>query len=357
MTDPILILDLFIRGAAAGVMAALALAIGRSAVSLRARVVTGAMALSTIAWLITESHLLAPAFGETRLLVALSYPVGGLAWLFILTVFEDRPVRPVMLAPTAFLIATGLVMNGSRPPLSDWGWVAFNGFSGLLAVHAGYIVVRGWRDDLLEGRRRLRALLMGVITLFVMLQVVAGFFFRADHASPWRLLTIGQIGGGLQLALLNLAGAMLFLQARPSIFGGSRRAEALPDARAEAADRLLLGKLETFMADGGWRREGLTIGAVAQALETPEHQLRRLINRRLGHRNFADFVNGHRIEAARRRLSDPAEARTTVAAIAFDLGYGSLGPFNRAFRTATGETPTEWRRRALQASPNLQEAV
>jgi AraC-like DNA-binding protein len=357
MTDPVLILDLFIRGAAAGVMAALALSVGRSRVSLQARMVTAAMALSTIAWLVTESRPLSGALGDTRLLVALSYPVGGLFWLFILTVFEDQPVRPVMLAPTAFLMVTGLVTNGSPPPLSDWCWVAFNGFSGLLALHAGYIIIRGWRDDLLEGRRRLRALLLGLVALFVMLQVVVGFLFRADHASPWRFLTIGLIGGSVQLALLNLAGAMLFLQARPSIFGGSRRAEALPDARAEAADRLLLGKLEAFMADGGWRREGLTIGAVAQALETPEHQLRRLINRRLGHRNFADFVNGHRIEAAKLRLSDPAAARTTVAAIAFDLGYGSLGPFNRAFRAATGSTPTEWRRHALQTSPDLQEAV
>ena len=39
------------------------------------------------------------------------------------------------------------------------------------------------------------------------------------------------------------------------------------------------------------------------------------------------------------------------------FGYGSLGPFNRAFRAATGATPTEWRRQALQASPELQEAV
>ena len=137
-----------------------------------------------------------------------------------------------------------------------------------------------------------------------------------------------------------------------------RRAETGPDARAEAAERTLLAKLEAFMAEGGWKTEGLTIGAVARTLETPEHQLRRLINRRLGHRNFADFVNGHRIEAAKRRLADPGDARTTVAAIAFDLGYGSLGPFNRAFRAATGATPTEWRKQAFSdASPILEEAL
>jgi len=81
----------------------------------------------------------------------------------------------------------------------------------------------------------------------------------------------------------------------------------------------------------------------------------RLTNQRLGHRNFADFVNSHRIEAAKARLADPAHAAETVAQIAFDLGYGSLGPFNRAFRAATGATPTAWRRRALGGSPDLEE--
>jgi AraC-like DNA-binding protein len=357
VNEPLLILDLFVRGAAAGAMVVLALAIGRSAVSRQARLSTALMGISTIAWLISECHPLAHALGDLAILVALSYPVGGLFWLFLLTVFEDRPLRPAMLSPALLLLSLGLVMGATKPPVSDWCWIAFNGFSGLLAVHAGYIVVRGWRDDLVEGRRRLRAILMGLVALFVMLQVVAGFLWRFDHDSPWRVFSIGQIGGGVQLALLILAGAMLFLQARPSIFGGARRAEVLPDARAEALDRTLLAKLEAFMDDGGWRTEGLTIGAVAEALEAPEHRLRRLINQKLGHRNFADFVNGHRIEAAKRRLADPGEARTTVAAVAFDLGYGSLGPFNRAFRAATGSTPTEWRRQALSASPILEEAV
>ena len=111
-------------------------------------------------------------------------------------------------------------------------------------------------------------------------------------------------------------------------------------------------------AADGWRQEGLTIGEVARRLDAPEHRVRRLINQRLGHRNFADYVNSFRISAAKARLADPGDARTTVAAIAFDLGYGSLGPFNRAFREATGVTPTAWRRQALsETSLKLREAV
>src|SRR5262249_54345619 len=96
-----------------------------------------------------------------------------------------------------------------------------------------------------------------------------------------------------------------------------------------------------------WRREGLTIGALADELATPEHRLRRLINDHLGARNFAAFVNAHRIAAAKALLADPTNARKSVSAIAFDLGFGSLGPFNRAFKEVAGVTPTEFRKAAV----------
>lgn len=131
----------------------------------------------------------------------------------------------------------------------------------------------------------------------------------------------------------------------------SAGAEAVFDAKLVAADRILLAKLTAFMKADGWRKDGLSIAAVAHELGTQEHRLRRLINVRLGHRNFADFVNGYRIEAAKARLADPAQASVTIASIAFDLGFGSLSPFNRAFRAAIGSTPTEWRRSALAATP------
>jgi AraC-like DNA-binding protein len=145
----------------------------------------------------------------------------------------------------------------------------------------------------------------------------------------------------------------LFLHGRASLFAASKPGEAggevVEDARVAAADQVLLARLATVMEAGGWRNEGMTIGGLARELGTPEHQLRRLINRRLGHRNFADFVNGYRVAAAKARLADPAEARTTIAVIAFDLGFGSLSPFNRAFRASTGSTPTAWRQEALHA--------
>lgn len=93
------------------------------------------------------------------------------------------------------------------------------------------------------------------------------------------------------------------------------------------------------IADGACFTPDLTLGVLARRVEIPEHRLRRLINRGLGYRNFAAFLNDHRIAEAKRRLADPDSMREQVSSIAFGLGYSSLAPFNRAFRDLTGLTP------------------
>ena len=88
------------------------------------------------------------------------------------------------------------------------------------------------------------------------------------------------------------------------------------------------------------------IGALADEIGIPEHRLRATINRTLGHRNFASFINGYRIEAAKSALSARDEAQKTILEIAYDCGFASLGPFNKAFRAMTGTSPRDFRRSA-----------
>src|SRR5216683_185268 len=88
----------------------------------------------------------------------------------------------------------------------------------------------------------------------------------------------------------------------------------------------------------------VTTGTLASAPSIPEYSPRRLINQRLGYRNFNVFLNEHRIAEAKAALADPAQAEVPVITIAMDAGFQSLGPFNRAFKATTGVTPTEYRR-------------
>jgi AraC-like DNA-binding protein len=47
----------------------------------------------------------------------------------------------------------------------------------------------------------------------------------------------------------------------------------------------------------------------------------------------------------RAALVDPARRDLPVLTLALDAGFQSIGPFNRAFKAATGLTPTEFRRK------------
>lgn len=358
MPDSVTIIDTFIRGLAVGAMLVTPLAVLRSAVSRDIKISTTLVGLSTAAWLITESRTLCEAFGDSLLLWLPAMPIGALFWLFVLCVFEDRRVSGWLLAPAILMLIAGLMLQLGSPAIADPAWLFRNVASGLLAAHACVVVLRGWRGDLVEGRRRSRVILVALIAVYAMMEAAISILHKLDPEGPWLTLAVGEPVGGAIIAVLILGVAGLFLQARPALFGAARRSEPVADARAEAVDQAALQRLERAMTDGAWRREGLTIGNLASELGLPEHRLRRLINQRLGHRNFADYVNGQRIEAAKRRLADPAEARTTVAVIAFDLGFGSLGPFNRAFRAATGATPSAWRREALaHLSPNSRKSA
>jgi AraC-like DNA-binding protein len=341
-----------------GALVVTAFAVWRSNTPGRIRWPLLLLAISLVGWMITEAEPLWAALGHSYILLIVAFPPAAFFWLFVRAVFEERPVTARSLVPAAILLLSGVALFIAGRTVQDVVWVVRNLFSASLMLHAGFIVARGWRDDLMEARRRLRSIVLTAAVAYSLIEVAAAFAFRFRQAGPWPMIALGGLGGGTIFALICISFGVMSLQAAPAVFGVSRRGEAAPDPRAEVADRLLLTKLDALMSGGAWKAEGLTIVAVAATLETPEHRLRRLINQKLGHRNFADYLNGYRIAEARRRLADPAEVRATVASIAFDLGYGSLGPFNRAFRAATGSTPTEWRRHALaEASPILEEAV
>ncbi len=95
-----------------------------------------------------------------------------------------------------------------------------------------------------------------------------------------------------------------------------------------------------------WKRERLGIGGLAEVLGAQEYRVRRAINHHLGYRNFNELLHDYRLPAAAARLADPAQERLPVLTIALDCGYGSIGPFNRAFKARYGVTArTQYRAR------------
>jgi AraC-like DNA-binding protein len=177
---------------------------------------------------------------------------------------------------------------------------------------------------------------------------------KAVVESPWNaagtaLLTLIVAG-----RLIGLRETGLFAAAAPVVAAAGAglgtlpapgsAPDAAPDPVKADESRQLATLARLMTAERIYREPSLTIAALAHRMGLPEHRLRRLINRSLGHRNFNAYLNGHRIADIQRALRDPAQAATPVLTIAMDAGFQSLGPFNRAFKAATGLTPTEFRR-------------
>jgi AraC-like DNA-binding protein len=206
--------------------------------------------------------------------------------------------------------------------------------------------IASWSADLVERRRRVRVFIICAAALYgglnALLQIVVVGSDVGDVANTINTGVLACVVAAIAYAMMRVDGADLFPAAAelaPAI------APVQPGIAEDAADQKLIDALMRLMADERiYRQENVGIGVLAGRLKIPEYRLRRLINQRLGYRNFNVFLNNHRIEEAKAALADPAQAEVPVITIAMDSGFQSLGPFNRAFKTMTGVTPTEYRR-------------
>ena len=90
-----------------------------------------------------------------------------------------------------------------------------------------------------------------------------------------------------------------------------------------------------------YRREDLSLPALAALLQTTPHRLSEYLN---NHQqiSFSEFVNRRRVEASRELLRTRPDQ--TVLSIAYDVGFNSKSAFNKAFVRYTGVSPTEFRK-------------
>jgi AraC-like DNA-binding protein len=212
----------------------------------------------------------------------------------------------------------------------------------LLFSHLLYAVIASADGDLVEERRRFRRwFLIAVVALVLLITVVEVTGGDKELYAPLAALHAATF------VLLSMV--FLLWSARITAEIWIRRDDVTVAINTHSpADIALAAKVKSAMENELWREEKLTIGVLANRLDTQEHRLRRSINRVMGYRNFAAFINGYRIEAAKRELADPDKAEKAILNIAYDVGFASIGPFNRAFRLATGVSPSEYRRIAIE---------
>lgn len=199
-------------------------------------------------------------------------------------------------------------------------------------------VLKDKNIDLLESRREFRVIFSWVTGLYSMSVVLMEVITKdAGYSAQLDLINSSFI-----FVLVFFISFRIF-QFRENVFPNEEIQKE--EEIEEPLDENLLQKLNSLLRDKKiFLQENLTILALAKQLTVPEKKVRRLINKGLGYRNFNEFLNHYRIEEAKFMLSNPSKNDFQVLRIAMDLGYGSLAPFNRAFKEIVGMTPSDFRK-------------
>lgn len=342
--DPIQQIDLIVRGGSLAMLVMLAGLLWRRYRNALAARLAAAMLVLIACHVLATMQTPFNAVAPVRMAVAIGAALVPTSfWLFARCWFNDQSrIGPAAwsIAGAAFALATlrvVLAQVGGESPYSMQVVVRVM----LIGFTLGGLkeAWHGRSDDLVEERRRMRTGLIWAVGLFAL--ATNGVEIMSDQGV---LPDVSGVAIELGILILCLAFGLLLLDLRtPDLFSGPEKGikPVMAPVDDEAAARLH----SHMMAEKAWRDEAFSIAKLASQLGEQEYRLRRLINGRLGYRNFAAFLSRYRLDEVRAALIDPSQREVPISTIALDAGFGSLGPFNRVFRGAEGMTPSEYRAR------------
>lgn len=288
-----------------------------------------------------------PSFPHT-IVRFIDFPTMGLIWWFGRSMFEDDfklgKLEWIGMAAISFpILAYRLAEYDiiTRPPNFVGYWIS--AVSLIFMTHLVFSALRGRQDDLIEARRKVRVYFVIALALVGASTVFFEVLFYSSHPA---LVDLMRAGVALPMVIWSFWWLSKLHFERLS-FEAVQKIEPLKpaiDPRDHALHKALVDLIET---DKAYQEPGLTIRTLAEKLKTPEHQLRALINKGMGYRNFSGFLNHYRIQAVKDAMAQPKNARIPVLTLAMDVGFNSLAPFNRAFRQIVGETPTQYRNKKI----------
>ncbi|MAT95451.1 MAG: hypothetical protein CME59_23025 [Halioglobus sp.] len=303
------------------------------------------------------------------------YPLRGRQWLhFLPAALHVALTLPVLLLPPRRQYELLLTEPSVETTLgySIWHWLQHDVEVSLFIVHLTIYLALSLRC-LKEHRRRigdtysyteridlnwLRLLIIGtayIYGIWLFKEFLSNYFDVYD--------AVDQL---LSLSMLALIYSMGFMGLRqPSIFA-QRSSQDAPAAAMEPAPQppvavepgaeeaakyrnsslspdlslALMDELETLMREQKPYLDGrLSLPQLAQQLGVSTHYLSQTINEQR-QQNFFDYVNGYRIESARRALRD---SDSTILDIAMASGFNSKSAFYTAFRKHCQLTPSQYR--------------
>ncbi|MEO1040121.1 MAG: helix-turn-helix domain-containing protein [Pseudomonadota bacterium] len=271
------------------------------------------------------------------LLLAPASATCGASWLLARALFrEGRPFGAAHLIVVAVIAAVNLSPAGALG-------AALGNLQDLLASTVIVLTlwegVRGWAQLHSRAEKAVRLFFLSVTAAAVLVAVV---WLRETSDAAW----LGDAVETAALLAVSAAAALCVLfRGRHPLGGGAPQRRMPTDANLRRIDseiRDLGERLDALVRrEQLYLKSDLKVADIARLLHAPEYKVTRAITGALRAPNFNQFINRLRVDHARRLMED--DPHLSILAVAFDSGFASIGPFNRAFKAITGRTPRAYR--------------
>lgn len=266
----------------------------------------------------------------------------GWSWLLARALFQKPSSRRQYwpLALVLALVVAGAVLRVSGDAAAALPRMVANVgtlISSTLLLMAAFEPIRGISRETPKAERRFRAVFA---CGYVAILAVAVIWINGSPNGSFAALWGGSIKAACAvLALLGMALAIWYRRRNPQVAGRETRPR-VPGAGESALGQRLLGLMRD---DAAYALPDLRVADVARRVGEAEYRVTQCITGSLGFRNFNHMTNHFRVSEAKRRLADARFSHLPILTIALDCGFGSIGPFNRAFKAETGVTPMGFR--------------
>ncbi|WP_375206008.1 helix-turn-helix domain-containing protein [Hyphococcus sp.] len=306
-------------------------------------------------WIFTASVTLSMASqyaGDVGALMTYIFAIGGSAgcgWLWLLsrTLFRaEKPIARWNILAIAAIIAVESYWNLAGAPAhsGELRRIAANAAS-LICIGAVVLVfvevLSGYSAALPKHERRFRQLF--ALIFGAMIAVTFLWAMNANETSIGARWADATLMVCAAIAVIGARLAVSFRKRHPLPARSARKTAPSPAATDESLAQRILSAIET---ERRFATPDLKIADLAATLGEQDYKVTQCITGLLGYRNFNHLINACRIDYAKELLSDPNHDGRPILSIAFDCGFNSIGPFNRAFKSHVGMTPREFRIKA-----------
>lgn len=240
-------------------------------------------------------------------------------------------------------VGATLILLASATRLVDWV-LPFTPILAVLLVYVVFAALAWTRGQQAQSPEPIPATrhLSGIALLVVML-VNLGQLLRVLPSTRDAFLEAVPV---LTAAGVLVIGALGFLYglAPPLAHGQTGLVKYQRSSLDRTAASEIVHRLHALMTTGKpFRDPELSLDGLAARLSIPRHHLSQLLNQHLGV-TYLEYINSLRVEDAKIALIDTANDVFTIEGVARSAGFASRSAFYKAFRGATGLTPTAFRR-------------